>query len=57
MLQEFIIGWLCIIGMMVYTLLVSVRDLGRQSVSVAHATKERFQETVADEPRSYRNER
>lgn len=57
MLRKFVIGWLCIAGMVLYVLLLGIRDLGQMGISVARATKDRFREAVVDEFRSYRNER
>ena len=57
MLREFLVGWLCIMGMVVYALLVGVRKIGQKSVSTAFVLKRRFRETVVDRSRSHRHEK
>lgn len=46
MLRDFIIGWLCIIGMVTYALLLGIRSLGRKTLSAVDATRDQWRAVV-----------
>lgn len=57
MLRDFLVGWLCIMGMVMYALLVGVREIGQKTVSAVSSLKQRFRKIVADGSLFHRHEK